>query len=430
MGTEVRPVRFQSGLLEALETRLARDGRRAVGLRQHGGRPRAARRRGERRLRARPGAGRARRSCTARASPTAARCWTATPLRARAVIDDLVARGARIIDLYESVLAPALGEIGELWALEQVTVADEHYATEETAQMLTTLAPERRVAPTRGRLAVVGGSPDELHAIGARMVADLLERAGWEVIALGAVGARPTTSRGSSSAECPDVVALSTTTVGRLPGAEEAIGLLRRLRPRPLLAVGGGLYRGPVVDLARAWGADLVTSDLRRLPRRAARSASRPRPDGSPRAARRARAGVPSRRGGARRRVLRDAFVASGAGPAAAVPRRGAGAQAPGAGVAAQPGGGHGGHRRRHLRAGPGRAALRGGRREGLQHARRGRRARRRPGAGPADRGRGGVPRRAPPDRGRGPAGPAAGGRARRRARRAVARHRDRARQR
>ena len=62
--------------------------------------------------------------------------------------------------------------------------------------------------------------------------------------------------------ECPDVVALSTSTVGRLPGAEEAVGRLDGVLPRPLIVVGGALYRGPVVDLARTWGADIVTSDM------------------------------------------------------------------------------------------------------------------------------------------------------------------------
>jgi methanogenic corrinoid protein MtbC1 len=261
MGTEVRPVRFQSGLLEALETRLARDGgdlsdfvNMAVdrALRGEGA---------QRRLRAVP------EPVTAEDLSGASVAYRRAlldrdPLRARAVVEDLVARGVTTIDLYESVLGPALGEIGELWALEQLTVADEHYATEETAQILGSLMPERRVAPTRGRLAVVGGTPDELHAIGARMVADVLERAGWEVIALGASAPAQDLAQ-LVSTECPDVVALSTATVGRLPGAEEAIGLLRKVRPRPLIAVGGGLYRGPMVELARAWGVDLVTSDLR-----------------------------------------------------------------------------------------------------------------------------------------------------------------------
>jgi methanogenic corrinoid protein MtbC1 len=261
MGTEVRPVRFQSVLLEELEARVARDGadfsdfvNAAVDRALHGGEPR---------LRAVP------EPLTPDDLDACAVAYRGALLerdapRARALVEALIGRGARIIDIYTSVLRPALEEIGELWALEQVTVADEHYATEATAQLLTTLAPDRRVAPSRGRLAVVGGTPDELHALGARMVADLLERAGWEVIALGA-SAPADALADLVRTECPDVVALSTTTVGRLPGAEEALGLLHKVRPRPVIAVGGGLYRGPVVDLARAWGADLVTSHLGEL---------------------------------------------------------------------------------------------------------------------------------------------------------------------
>jgi methanogenic corrinoid protein MtbC1 len=262
MGTEVRPIRFQSGLLEEVEAQLVRDGgdlsqfvNRAVDRALHGD--------GTPVLRLVP------EPVTAAELDRCAVAYRRALLdregaQARALIEDLLARGADIVDVYALVLAPALDEIGELWALDQITVADEHYATEQTAQLLGALAPERRVTPTRGRLAVVGSSPDELHALGARMVGDLLERAGWEVIGLGA-SAPAGALVDLVAAECPDLVALSTTTVGRLPGAEEAIGALHRVRPRPVIAAGGGLYRGPVVDLARAWGADVVTSDLRGL---------------------------------------------------------------------------------------------------------------------------------------------------------------------
>jgi methanogenic corrinoid protein MtbC1 len=262
MGTKVRPIRFQDVLLDELEARIARDGQdlshfvnAAVDRALHGdaGRP----------LRLVPdpiGSGVLRDAAEAYRRALLAR----DERQARAQIEDLVGRGARIVDIYTKVLGPALEEIGELWSLEEVTVADEHFATEATAQLLPSLAPDRRIAPTRGRLAVVSASPDELHALGARMLADLLERAGWEVIALGAAAPADALTD-LVTAECPDVVALSTTTVGRLPGAEEAIAMLHRVRPRPLIAAGGALYRGPVVELARAWGADLVTSELDEL---------------------------------------------------------------------------------------------------------------------------------------------------------------------
>ncbi|MET0601725.1 MAG: cobalamin-dependent protein [Baekduia sp.] len=262
MSTKVRPVRFQSGLLEELEERLHRDGEdlshfvnAAVDRALHGDE--------------RTGLLPTPEPPSPEALGDAATAYVQALLahddrQARAQIEGLVHRGARIVDIYTLVLAPALEEIGELWSLEQVSVAEEHYATEVTAQLLTVLAPDRRLAPTRGRLAVVSASPDEQHALGARMLADLLERGGWEVIALGA--AAPADALADLVAtECPDVVALSTSTVGRLPGAEEAVGMLDGVRPRPLIVVGGALYRGPVVDLARTWGADVVSSDLAAL---------------------------------------------------------------------------------------------------------------------------------------------------------------------
>lgn len=258
MGTKVRPIRFQDVLLEEVEGRLGPDGdlshfiNVALDRVLHGDDARPLR------LVPEPAGPD---ELRAAADDYRVALLERDEERARAVVEDLAGRGARIADIYTLVLAPALQEIGDLWSLEKLTVAEEHYATELTTRLLGVLAPDRRLPPTRGRLAVVTASPDELHALGSRMLADLLERAGWEVIALGA--AAPADALAQLVAdECPDVVALSTATVGRLPGAEEAVGLLHRVRPRPLIAVGGALYRGPVVELARAWGADLVGHDL------------------------------------------------------------------------------------------------------------------------------------------------------------------------
>jgi methanogenic corrinoid protein MtbC1 len=258
MGTKVRPIRFQDGLLDEVEARIGTDGdlsyfvNVAVDRALHGDDARTLR------LVPEPiGPEEVRAAADGYRDALLAR----EDRRARAIVEDLAGRGARIVDIYSLVFAPALQEIGDLWSLERVTVADEHYATELTMQLLGVLAPDRRMPPTRGRLAVVTASPDELHALGPRMLADLLERAGWEVIALGAAAPADALAQLVTD-ECPDVVALSTSTVGRLPGAEEAVGLLHRIRPRPLIVVGGALYRGPVAELARAWGADLVGSDL------------------------------------------------------------------------------------------------------------------------------------------------------------------------
>lgn len=184
--------------------------------------------------------------------------------RAHAVVEEAVADGADVLDVYVAVLTPAMTAVGHLWALDRITVAQEHFATEVTAQLLGTLAPDRRLPPTQGRLAIVTGSPDEQHVLGSRMVSDVIQRAGWEVIALG--GATPPDDLVALAGdECPDLVALSTSTAGRLPGVQEVLGRLAELDARPFVVVGGPLYTAAVADAARSWGADLVTSDLHAL---------------------------------------------------------------------------------------------------------------------------------------------------------------------
>jgi MerR family transcriptional regulator, light-induced transcriptional regulator len=184
--------------------------------------------------------------------------------RASGVVADALTDGVAIEDIYLRILQPALYEIGHQWATGELNVAEEHYATAVTQQLLETLSARMRVPPTDGRLAVVTGTPGELHEIGARMVADFLEADGWEVLQLGASTPAPDLAALVAS-ERPDLVALSTATAGSLPGIAEVLTRLRRCRPRPLLVVGGQFWTAENSRSARSLGADLVTSDPRDL---------------------------------------------------------------------------------------------------------------------------------------------------------------------
>lgn len=184
--------------------------------------------------------------------------------RARSVAEAAVAAAFPIAEVYAAVITPALTEIGHLWAIERITVAQEHFATTLTQSLLARLAPEARTAPSLGRLAVVTATPGELHVLGALMAADLLEREGWEVISLGA--STPADDLVDLvERECPDVVALSTTTVGRLHGFTDVVTRLHAVEPRPFLVVGGGLFSGEIAGTAQGLGADLVVTDVRDL---------------------------------------------------------------------------------------------------------------------------------------------------------------------
>ena len=101
-----------------------------------------------------------------------------------------------------------------------------------TQALIATLAAEAAPAAGQGRMAIVTSTPDELHLLGVQMVADVLQREGWEVVNLGAA-----TPAGDLvelvEAEVPDLVALSASTAGRLPGVEEVLReLLADVRER------------------------------------------------------------------------------------------------------------------------------------------------------------------------------------------------------
>ncbi|HEX8102387.1 MAG TPA: cobalamin-dependent protein [Solirubrobacteraceae bacterium] len=186
------------------------------------------------------------------------------PRRAREVVEGAVLAGVDVADLYIGVFGPVLAEIGHRWAMEELNVAHEHFATSVTQALMVTVAPGSRAAPAGGRLAVVSSVPDELHTLGTQMVADLLEREGWEVLMLGAA----TPARDLAELvemERPDVVALSASTAGRLPGLAQVLPALTALEPRPLIVAGGSLFTQEAAVVALDLGADLVTSDVRVL---------------------------------------------------------------------------------------------------------------------------------------------------------------------
>lgn len=182
--------------------------------------------------------------------------------RAREVVREARAEGVPIGDIYLEVLQPAMYEVGHRWAMGELNVAEEHYATAVTQQLLDELSAQMRVPPTDGRLAIVTGTPGELHALGGRMLADFLEADGWEVLQLGPATPAEDLAELVSS-ERPDLVALSTSTAGSLPGVAEALDRLNRLRPRPLIVVGGQFWTAEASRMAGELGADLVCRDPR-----------------------------------------------------------------------------------------------------------------------------------------------------------------------
>lgn len=166
------------------------------------------------------------------------------------------------------VLAPPLRTVGEKWHTGELSVAEEHWATETTLEEMERV---RRARPSRRRLglgAVVCVPEGEAHVLPARIVGTLLEHRGWEVEFLGG-GMPPEDLAGFAHARRPDLVAVSVTLSDRLAAARETVELLRELDPRPKVLVGGAAFRGPAsegegiaeIDGIDEIGADVVVAD-------------------------------------------------------------------------------------------------------------------------------------------------------------------------
>jgi methanogenic corrinoid protein MtbC1 len=184
--------------------------------------------------------------------------------RARRVVEAALEDGVPIPDIYLGVLDPAMQEVGHRWAMGVLNVAEEHYATAVAQSILDGLGRRLRRPPKDGRLAIVSGTPQELHALGTRVVADFLETDGWEVLLLGA-GAPAGDIAALVESEQPDLVALSTATAGVIDGVVEVLGALHELTPRPCIVAGGRFWTDETTPAAIEFGADLVVQDPREL---------------------------------------------------------------------------------------------------------------------------------------------------------------------
>ena len=89
-------------------------------------------------------------------------------------------------DIYLQVFQRSQYEIGRLWQMNKLTVAQEHYCSAATQLIMSLLYP--RIFDTKkiGRTLVAACVQGDLHEIGIRVVSDFFEIEGWDTFYLGA----------------------------------------------------------------------------------------------------------------------------------------------------------------------------------------------------------------------------------------------------
>lgn len=161
------------------------------------------------------------------------------PGRAEATVREAIDAGLSSASIDDVIVAPAMRTIGELWSDGELSVAEEHLATEITFRVLALQREAFRTAARRTRAVVVLAAPaGEQHVLGLNMAADLLAEGGYDVRLLGADV--PTSALPDLLDRLhADVLGLTATMPGAARELRAIIDTVVRARPRLHLLVGG-----------------------------------------------------------------------------------------------------------------------------------------------------------------------------------------------
>ncbi len=172
-----------------------------------------------------------------------------------------VDRGVPLRDVYLHVFQACQHEIGRLWQLNRLSVAQEHFCTAATQLIMARFYPMIFQGERNGRRFLGASVGHELHELGIRMVSDFFEMDGWESFYVGANTPIDSLVQIVTQRR-PHVVGLSTTLTTHLGTLAEAIEALRGVeaaRGVPILV--GGYPFNVAPGLAERIGADGSCTD-------------------------------------------------------------------------------------------------------------------------------------------------------------------------
>jgi len=172
----------------------------------------------------------------------------------RLLVDEGLDRGVSAAELELRLILPAQREIGRLWEENRISVAQEHLATSISQLALARLYPHLARGPGNGRRVLVACVEGEQHDVGARMGADFLEMAGFDVHFLGANVAIAALLSALGSERC-DLLGLSATMHFHLASLRRTVRAVQSAQPSLPILVAGGIsdaYPGLASELGVA----------------------------------------------------------------------------------------------------------------------------------------------------------------------------------
>lgn len=168
------------------------------------------------------------------------------------IVKTLLDNKIAIRDLYVELFQKSMYKVGDLWELNQISVAREHLVTATTENLLSATYPYLFTGEQTAKKAIISCTANEYHQLGGKMVADIFELHGWDAHFLGA---------NTPSAELvsliddikPDLVGLSLAVYFNLPSLKSALDAVRGDFPNLDILVGGHAFAHGGTDLLKKY---------------------------------------------------------------------------------------------------------------------------------------------------------------------------------
>jgi methanogenic corrinoid protein MtbC1 len=180
--------------------------------------------------------------------------------RASELILGEVEDGLNLIDLYLYVLQPVLREVGRLWQINTIGVAEEHHASAATQLIMSQLYPKIFSSRKNGKKVLAACIGEELHEVGLRMVADVFELSGWSSRYLGANTPALELSRAASKQKS-DIIALSVYSLKLVRHSKGIIDSLKNNLGEDVKILVGGYAFNQIPKMWKWVGADGYATD-------------------------------------------------------------------------------------------------------------------------------------------------------------------------
>jgi methanogenic corrinoid protein MtbC1 len=129
-------------------------------------------------------------------------------------------------DIYLHIFQAAQYEIGRQWQENKISVAQEHYCTAVTQQIMSSLLPHIFTTPKKSMRMLACCTSGELHELGLRMVTDFFELDGWDTCFLGANTPQQAVTDMLHQQRF-DIIAISTTMTFHIDKTRSAIKRIR-----------------------------------------------------------------------------------------------------------------------------------------------------------------------------------------------------------